>query len=60
MVRRARRPINGKRFLLHVEKVLLSTLQPGDIVVLDNLRSRKSKALRPIFRTAGARLLFLL
>ncbi|TIX85441.1 MAG: IS630 family transposase, partial [Mesorhizobium sp.] len=33
-------PINGERFRLYVEKVLLPTLKPGDIVVIDNLGSR--------------------
>ena len=28
-------PINGERFLLYVEKVLLPTLRPGDIVVME-------------------------
>jgi transposase len=52
-------PINAERFRLYVEKVLLPTLRPGDIIVLDNLGSHKSKALRHIVRAAGARLLFL-
>ena len=34
-------------------------LKPGDIVVLDNLGSHKSAALRQIIRAAGARLWFL-
>jgi hypothetical protein len=37
-------PINGTRFLLYVEKVLVPTLKPGDIVVMDNLGSHRSKA----------------
>jgi putative transposase len=52
-------PINGERFLLYVEKVLVPTLQPGDIVVMDNLGSHKSKAVRHAIRKAGARLFFL-
>ncbi len=52
-------PINGERFLLYVEKVLAPTLQPGDIVVMDNLGSHKSKAVRRAIRAAGARLFFL-
>ena len=39
-------PINGELFRLYVEKVLAPTLQPGDIVILDNLGSHKSKAVR--------------
>jgi len=52
-------PINGERFLLYVEKVLAPTLQPGDIVVMDNLGSHKSNAVRRAIRQAGARLFFL-
>jgi hypothetical protein len=32
-------PIDGDSFCLYVEKVLLPTLRPGDIVVMDNLGS---------------------
>jgi transposase len=52
-------PINGQRFLLYVEKVLVPTLCPGDIVVMDNLGSHKGKAVRRAIRQAGARLFFL-
>ena len=34
-------------------------LRPGDIVVLDNLGSHKSKQVRRAIRTTGARLIFL-
>ncbi|WP_245396691.1 IS630 family transposase [Jiella sonneratiae] len=52
-------PINGERFLLYVEKVLVPTLRPGDIVILDNLGSHKGKAVRRAIREVGAKLLFL-
>lgn len=52
-------PINGERFQLYVEKVLLPTLKPGDIVVIDNLGSHKGKAVRHAIRKAGAKLFFL-
>jgi transposase len=52
-------PINGERFRLYVDKVLVPTLRHGDIVVLDNLGSHKSKAVRAAVRDAGARLFFL-
>jgi putative transposase len=52
-------PINGECFRLYVEEVLVPTLQPGDIVVMDNLGSHKSKAVRRAIREAGARLFFL-
>lgn len=51
-------PINGKRFLLYVEAVLVPTLRTGDIVIMDNLGSHKSKAVRQAIRKAGAHLIF--
>jgi len=52
-------PINGERFRLYVEKVLVPTLRSGDIVVMDNLGSHKGMAVRRAIRSAGARLFFL-
>ena len=52
-------PIDGESFRLYVEKVLLPTLSPGDIVIMDNLGSHKGKAVRQLIRTAGAKLFFL-
>lgn len=52
-------PINGKSFLAYVEQILIPTLRPGDIVILDNLGSHKGEAVRRAIRNAGARLLFL-
>lgn len=52
-------PINGVSFLAYVEQVLVPTLKPGDIVVIDNLGSHKSKRVRAAIRAAGARLFFL-
>lgn len=52
-------PINGERFRLYVERVLVPTLKPGDIVVMDNLGSHKSPTIRQMIRKAGARLWYL-
>jgi transposase len=52
-------PINGLSFLAYVEQVLLPTLSPGDIVVMDNLGSHKRQAIRDRLRTVGAKLFFL-
>lgn len=52
-------PINGERFRVYVERVLAPTLTPGDIVVMDNLGSHKSTAVRRAIRRAGAKLFFL-
>jgi putative transposase len=52
-------PINGETFQLYIDKVLVPTLQPGDIVIMDNLGSHKGKAVRRAIRVAGARLFYL-
>ena len=52
-------PINGRIFLAWVVQFLVPTLKPGDIVVLDNLGSHKSQAVRLAIRQAGAHLFFL-
>ena len=52
-------PINGEGFRTYVEKVLVPTLRPGDLVILDNLGSHKGKAIRQALRAAGAKLFFL-
>lgn len=52
-------PIDGESFTIYVEKVLLPTLRPGDIVIMDNLGSHRGKAVRQIIRSAGAKLFFL-
>jgi transposase len=51
--------INGQSFRAYVEQLLVPTLKPGDIVIMDNLGSHKSAALRQMIRAAGARLWFL-
>lgn len=52
-------PINGECFRAYVDQQLVATLKPGDIVVMDNLGSHKSSAVREAIRAAGARLWFL-
>jgi transposase len=52
-------PINGECFRAYVRQQLLPVLRPGDIVVMDNLGSHKSAAIRQIIKAAGARLWFL-
>jgi transposase len=52
-------PINGESFLAWVQQMLVPTLAPGDIVVMDNLGSHKGLAVRRAIRAAGAHLLFL-
>jgi transposase len=52
-------PINGECFRAYVERVLLPTVRPGDIVIMDNLGSHRGKAVRQAIRSKGARLFFL-
>lgn len=52
-------PINGECFQAYVEQQLVPVLRPGDIVIMDNLGSHKSAALRRLIRGAGARLWYL-
>ena len=52
-------PIDGDSFKAYIEKVLVPTLVPGDIVIMDNLGSHKGTAVRQAIRAVGARLLFL-
>jgi transposase len=52
-------PIDGASFRAYVEQVLVPTLTPGDIVIMDNLSCHKSPAIRRAIEDAGARLWFL-
>lgn len=52
-------PIDGNSFRVYVETVLVPTLAPGDVVILDNLGSHKGKTVRKAIRAAGAKLFFL-
>jgi transposase len=52
-------PINGECFLAYVETVLVPTLSPGDIVLIDNLGSHKSPKIRKAIEAKGAELHFL-
>ncbi len=51
--------INGASFLAYVQQVLVPTLNPGDVVIMDNLASHKTPAVREAIETAGAELRFL-
>ena len=52
-------PVNREIFELYVEKILIPDLNPGDIVVMDNLSSHKGPAVQAMIRAAGASLLYL-
>ena len=52
-------PIDGAWFLAYVEQVLCPTLEPGDIVIIDNLGSHRSDKVRRAIEACGASLRFL-
>src|SRR5262249_3658654 len=51
--------INGEIFLAYVEQMLVPTLVPGDIVVMDNLGSHKVAGVRQAIEAVGATLIYL-
>jgi transposase len=52
-------PIDTRTFRAYVEQVLVPTLRPGDVVVLDNLGAHKDPAVQAAIEAVGARLRFL-
>jgi transposase len=52
-------PMNREIFDTYVETQLAPTLQPGDVVILDNLSSHKSPKAEAILKQRGAWFLFL-
>lgn len=52
-------PMDGDCFLAYVEQVLVPTLTPGDIVIMDNLASHKVAGIREAIEAAGATLRYL-
>ena len=53
------RPITGEWFRAYVEQMLAPALQPGDVVVLDNLPAHKAGGVESAVRAVGASLLYL-
>jgi transposase len=51
--------MNRELFELYVETQLAPTLQPGDVIILDNLSSHKSPTAADAMRAVGAWFLFL-
>jgi transposase len=52
-------PIDSPTFVAYVEQVLVPTLRPGDVVVLDNLAVHKQPEVCAAIEAAGAHLRFL-
>jgi hypothetical protein len=52
-------PVNGDLFTAFVKQVLAPTLQPGDVVIMDNLSAHKVQGVRETIALAGASLIYL-
>ena len=52
-------PTDGDVFLAFLEQVLCPRLQPGQIVILDNLGAHKVAGVRQLVEARGARLIYL-
>jgi len=52
-------PMNAECFQAYIEQVLVPTLSPGDIVIMDNLSSHKGVEIRKAIEAAGAELRYL-
>ena len=51
--------INGEYFLAYVQQLLVPTLRPGDVVILDNLSSHKVAGVREAVEAVGAEIWYL-
>ncbi|UVF22302.1 IS630 family transposase (plasmid) [Microvirga terrae] len=49
-------PMTGPWFAAYVEQILVQTLRPGDVVILDNLPPHKSATVRELVAATGATL----
>jgi transposase len=52
-------PMNADAFLAYIEQVLVPTLAPGDVVIMDNLPAHRSVTVRSAIEAAGAELRYL-
>ena len=52
-------PLEGEMFLAYVKECLGPTLQPGDLVICDNLASHKVAGVRAALAARGTELLYL-
>jgi transposase len=52
-------PMDGPAFQAWIEQMLAPTLEPGDIVVMDNLPAHKPDAVRTAIEATGATLRYL-
>ena len=52
-------PMDGEVFGVYVERVLVPTLHPGDVVVMDNLTAHKRPQIKRTIEALGATVLYL-
>lgn len=52
-------PMNADGFRAYIDQVLVPSLTPGDVVVMDNLPAHKVIGVREAIEAVGARLLYL-
>jgi len=52
-------PTDGDVFLAYLEQVLCPQLQPGQVVIMDNLSAHKVAGVRSLIEARGAQLLYL-
>ena len=52
-------PMNASTFIQYIEQILAPTLEPGDIVICDNLSSHKSLEVRDALQEVGADIMYL-
>lgn len=50
---------NGEVFEIYVEQILAPSLQPGQMVIMDNVSIHKGKKVRQLIEARGCQLLFL-
>jgi transposase len=53
------RAMTGQIFRTYIERCLVPTLMPGDLVIMDNLPAHKVAGVRDAIGTAGAMLIYL-
>jgi len=51
--------MNGDRFKEYLRECLTPTLKPGDIVIMDNLRSHKVQGVKELIESVGATVFYL-
>ena len=51
--------VDGEVFTVYVEQVLCPTLQPGNVVIMDNLPAHKVKGVKEAIARKGAELIYL-